>query len=100
MKNRIRVFAPLLMVVIVAIFSSCQRDEALKPAGSQKKLSSTVSPTPDSKLEQKLQNTVALGLLDLSDNQYFRTMVHELVADTFDGDNNTLLKTIEAAWNS
>jgi hypothetical protein len=81
-------------------FSSCEREDAIKPSASNKKLQTTSVTVTDSKLEQKLQNTVVIGLLDLSENQYFRGMVHELVADTFDGDYNTLVKTIETAWNA
>ncbi len=95
MKYRIRLLAYSFAATLMLFFSSCEREDAIKPSASNKKLQTTSVTVTGSKLEQKLQNTVVIGLLDLSENQYFRGMVHELVADTFDGDYNTLVKPLK-----
>lgn len=88
----------LSIIAILALsFVGCQQAKisTLEISESSNRNSETV----DVKLKNVI-NSVGLGLIKSAQNPTFRDFVHEKAKEQFDGDDNVLLKTLQAQQNA
>lgn len=94
LKPKNAVLYTALALGTIASLSSCKKDSTSTTTPITQTISGTLTFTDDEEKYDRVIETVAYGLLDLSQIGTFRDIVNEEIAKQFDGDDNVLLKTL------
>jgi hypothetical protein len=91
-----------MTAILSFTFLSCKKGVSSNAINTQNQF---IQQTPSIDYESKYDNiinTVSYGLLDLSNNDAFKSILNAEINKKFDGDDNVLLKTlnIELAKNN
>lgn len=92
----------LILAAVSTIFASCQKntEESIVSDRRTTNVRREVQEDPQEQLFDNTLDAVHWGLVDISDNPQFVSILNAEVSKKFDGDDNVLIKTLDSACSA
>ncbi len=93
--QKTKIFAAVMSAAL--FFAACQKEQAQVETTNQMPDNQIVALEPTDSWQGNPHKTFVVGLLQLANNNSFKTVLNDKIAEQFDGDDNVLLKDLLVA---